>query len=313
MEGEPIDESLKDIASLLRRDFRDELIDNSFDVPIPKNRKVSQKNVGSEIRSLVSPRLSELTRTKETQEIFNKLILWMDDNPDVAEKIFGDLSENRHKLYDDAEVARNLRKVHELEQENHSLKSENEELKNELEKLKSQASDQASQVSNAQENEEASSEDKKEIDDDFLITYGVTTQEKLEEILSDPAISEKYSYSSASNYFSRLEYVLEIIARAKRNVRAYLESLDDYDCGNWHERGETYIVGVLKRGEPIKIIVRPSDNRKIIFYYPEEKQVLSGRNSELWVEDGEPHPRQITLGVILTIQGIDRIDLPESF
>jgi hypothetical protein len=146
-----------------------------------------------------------------------------------------------------------------------------------------------------------------------LVSYGVTTQEKLEEILSDPAISRKYCYSSASDYFSRLEYVLEIIARAKQNVRAYLESLDDYDCSNWHERGETYIMGVLKRGEPIKIIVRPSDNRKIIFYYPEEKQVLSGRNSELWVEDGKPLPRQITLGVVLTIQGIDRLDLPESF
>jgi len=313
MEGESIDESLKDIAAALRRDFRDELIDNSFNVPIPKNRKVFQKNVGSEIRDLVSPRLSELTRTRETQEIFNKLILWMDDNPDIAETIFGDLHENRHKLYDDAEVARNLRKVSELEQENHSLKSENEELKNEIDKLKSQVLNQADQLSNVQENEEVSLEDKKEIDDDFLVSYGVTTQEKLEEILSDPGISRKYFYSSASDYFSRLEYVLEIIARAKQNVRAYLESLDDYDCSNWRERGETYIEGVLKRGEPIKIIVRPSDNRKIIFYYPEEKQVLSGRNSELWVEDGETLPRQITLGVVLTIQGIDCIDLPESF
>ncbi|MFP4132572.1 MAG: sacsin N-terminal ATP-binding-like domain-containing protein [Halothece sp.] len=309
-EGEPVDESLKDIASSLRRDFRDDLIDNKFEVPIPKTRRIFQKDIGSEIRDLTSNRLQEVERSEETQEIFNKLILWMDDNPYVAQEIFGDLFENRHKLYDDDEVAENLRKVRVLEEENQSLKSENEELKNEIKQLKSQI---PKQVPDSQDTKEGLTEDKQEIDDDFLITYGVTTPEKLEKILSDPEISRRYSYSSASEYFSRLEYVLEIINRAKENVKKYLESLEDYDCSGWDERGETYIVGVLKRNEPIKIIVRPSDNRKVIFYYPEEKQVLSGINSELWVEDGRRTPRQITLGVVLEIQGIDQIDLPESF
>jgi len=273
-------------------------------------RNIFQKGIGSEIGELASDRLKEVDRSEETQEIFNKLILWMDDNQDVAKEIFGYLFENRHRLYDDKKVAENLRKVPVLEEENQSLKSENEELKNELEQLKVQI---AKQVSDSQDTKEGSTEDKQEIDDDFLITYGITTREKLEKILSDPEISRRYSYSSASDYFSRLEYVLEIINRAKENVKKYLESLEDYDCSGWDEQGETYIVGVLKRNEPIEIIVRPSDNRKVIFYYPGEKKVLSRRNSELWVEDGTRTPCQITLGFVLEIQGIDQIDLPKNF
>jgi regulator of replication initiation timing len=317
VEGEPIDEALKNIAALLRRDFRDDLVDNTFTVPIPKSRQILQKSVGSEIRNLVSPRLSELPRTKETQDIFNNLILWMDDNSEVAKEIFGDLYENRHKLYDDAEVAKNLRKVRELEEENQSLKSQNEELKSENEELKSEIEELrarlTTQEDNAHETEEEVPEQKQEIDDAFLITYGVTTRERLEQILSDPMICRRYSCSRVNDYFPRLKYVLEIIARAKQNVRAYLESLDDYDCTGWREIGETYIVGVRKWGNPIQLIVRPSDNKKIVFYYPEEKQVLSYSNSELWVEDNIKAPCQITLGFVLKFEGIDCIDLPINF
>ncbi len=311
VEGEIIDESLKDIAASLKKDFRDDLIDNAFDLPIPENRKILQKDVGSKIQDLVRPRLSELPRTDETQKIFDQLVLWMNDNPDIGEKIFGDLYENRHKLYDDVEVARNLRKVRELENENKSLRSQNELLQKENEELRSRLSGGA--ISRDEDAKESLTEQKQEIDDQFLITHGVTSREKLEEILADPEIARRYSYSNASDYFSKLEYVLEIISRAKRNVRAFLEASGDYDCNGWSERGETHIVGVKKWGNEIEIIVRPSDNRKIVFYYPEEKQVLSRRNSELWVEDNITDPRQFTLGDVLKIEAIDCIDLPSAF
>lgn len=309
-EEEVIDESLKNISASLRRDFRDELIDVRFDIRIPQSRRISQKNVGSEIRDLVTPLLSELPRSKPTQNIFDELVLWMDCNPEIAKDIFGDLYENRHKLYDDHEVAKNLREVCELKaknkilsQENQILKAENDELKNELEKLKEKITGEGSS---------SCAQNKKKIDDDFLLTFGVTTKKQLEEILCDPEISKKYVYSNQDDYdpYSRLLYVLEIIQRAKQNVRKYLESLENYDCSGWTEPGMTFISGVLKQGNPIQIIVRPSDNKKIIFYYPEEKQVLSLVGSELWVEDGESHPVQITLGMVLKFQGIDCLYLP---
>lgn len=311
-EGETIDESLKDISAYLRRDVRDELLDITFDVPIPQNRRVFQKDLGSEIRNLVTPLLSELPRKETTQDIFDELILWMDSHPDVAKDIFGDLFENRHKLYDDAEVAKNLRQVRELmlqvedlSQKNSSLQAENDELKAQVENLRAQISDK-------QSDEQITKTVKVEIDDAFLLTYGVTTEEQLKAILLDPAISQKYVYYEQGDYdpFSRLVYVLKIIERAKQNVRRYLESLDDYDCSNWHELGKTFVSGILKRGKPIEIIVRPSDSKKIIFYYPEEKKILSLMNSELWVEDGETLPQQITLGMVLQFQDINRIDLP---
>ena len=311
VEGEFIDDSLKDIAASLRGDFRDDLIDNAFNMPIPKSRQIFQKTVGSSIRDLVSPLLSDLSRTDETQKIFNQLVLWMDENPDIGEEVFGDLYENRHRLYNDAEVARNLRKVRELEDKYEALKSQYEQLQKEFEELKSRLS--AGTTSRDENSKESLAERKQEIDDDFLITHGVTSRKKLEEILADPEIARRYSYSDTSDYYSKLEHVLEIISRAKQNVRDFLETLDDYDCSGWRERGETYIVGVKKWGNPIKIIVRPSDSRKIIFYYPEEKQVLSGRNSELWIEDNITNPRQFTLGDVLKIEAIDRIDLPIDF
>ena len=316
VEGEEIDEALKNISFSLRRDFRDELIDVGFDINLPKNRRIFQKDIGREIKELVMPLLSELTRRKETQIIFDELILWMNDNPDVAKDIFEELFENRHKLYDDAEVAKNLRQVRELQvqvkdlsQENQSLQNENEELRSQLEKLKAQLPDEQY---NSQEISNYFPLIKKPINDEFLITYGITTVQQLERILLDPEIAQKYVDLSESDYdpLSRLQYVLEIINRAKQNVRRHLESLEDYDCSAWYEHGITYISGVLKQNTPIEIIVRPSDNKKIIFYYLEEKQVLSVMNSELWVENGQTLPHQVTLGMVLQIKNINQIDLP---
>ena len=168
-EAEAVDEILKDIAASLIRDFRDELIDNAFNMPIPGNRKRSQKDVANEINSLISDKLRDVPRPSETQIIFRELILWMSDNPDTAEAIFGDLYKNRHRLYDDIEVARNLRRVDELEEENEALRLEREALKSEIEELKSTLS--ANTLGSAEGNE-IPSEQKQEIDDDFLIAYG---------------------------------------------------------------------------------------------------------------------------------------------
>ena len=303
-EGEPIDESLKNIALQLRRDFRDELIDIAFKVKIPKNRHKFQKDIAIEIRSLVTPLLSEVSRKPQTQSIFNELIIWMDSNQDLAKELFEDLFENRHKLYDDAEVASNLRKVRDLEREiinlrqtNSNLKNENDQLKAEIEKLKENIdTSDRKDISLAM----------KEIDEDFLIAYGVTNIDQINSIISDPRISQKYILSfQAFDMVSKLQYVLEIIERAKINVRQYLESHAEYDCSGWYEVGTTHITGILKHHQKIDIIVRPSDNKKIVFYYPDETQTLSLSNSELWVEDGNSNPQQITLGVVLQIEGIE--------
>ena len=248
--------------------------------------------------------MSEVSRKLQTQSIFNDLILWMDSNQALAKELFEDLFENRHKFYDDAEVASNLRKVRDLENEvinlretNSNLKNENEQLKAELEKFKENTGvPDKKDISLA----------KKEIDEDFLITYGVTSIEQIESIINDPRISQQYTFSIQQyDIVSKLQYVLEIIERAKNNIREYLESLDEYDCSNWYETGITHITGILKHNQKIEIIVRPSDNKKVVFYYSDEIQTLSLSNSELWVEDGNGSPQQITLGIVLQIEEID--------
>ena len=314
-EGEYIDEILKNISADLGIDFRDELIDSKFKecVDIPPSRQILQKNIASEIRDSITPLLSELKRSERTQNVFNQLILWMDDNQETAKNIFLDLFENRHKLYDDKEVAENLRRVSELkEQVNNltdqvnnltdkyeSVKDENTRLKLKIEQLESISSFSLPRP-------------KQPVTDDILITYGVTTREQLENILMNQEFAAKYEIggNSGDYLFSRLKYVIEIIERAKKNVKNHLSRLEDYDCRGWYESGMTYISGVLKMGQPVEIIVRPSDNKKIVFYYPEEKDVLSLIDSELWTDNGRSSPCQITLGMVLKIKGIDEIYLP---
>jgi regulator of replication initiation timing len=308
VEGEYIDEILKDISANLGIDFRNELIDSKFAecVNIPPSRQILQKDIASEIRDSIIPLLSDLKRSQHTQEIFNQLILWMDDNQETAKSIFLDLFENRHKLYDDKEVADNLRRVGELEEQVNNLTDKNEFLKDENARLKLEIEQLQSM------NSSALSKQKQPVTDDVLITYGITTIEQLENIVSDPEFSRKYEIkgNDYDDFFSKLEYVTEIIKRAKKNVKDYLNRLEDYDCRNWYEPGMTYISGVLKMGKPVEIIVRPSDNKKIVFYYPEEKDVLSLIDSELWTDNGRSSPCQITLGMVLKIEGIDQISLP---
>ena len=151
-EKEPIDEELKDIAANLRRDFRDKLMDTRFDPVILGSHQISQRDVGSKIQNLARnllahQRESGSQRSQETQHIFDDLIVWMNDNEALAKDIFGDLFDNRHILYDDSEVAENLRRVGELKhkneeltQENQNLKTKNQKLQEEIEYFKKQGS-----------------------------------------------------------------------------------------------------------------------------------------------------------------------------
>ena len=310
-ESELIDELLKDIAAELRRDFRDELIDQRFSLNIPKSRSIDAKKIAQEISEAVYPRLSENPRAEATQRIFNKIILWMDENPELAIEIFPGLAENRHKLYDDREIAANLRKVSALEsevkqlsEENLSLKTENQTLEAKVKELEEQLRVSGQTVSIDKETPVT-----QEVNEDFLITYGITTQDQLDRLLQDSEFSGRYFVRSREYLISKFQYVQEIIQRAKKNIRQYLTEHKDYDCSEWQELSETVIGGVLKRGHKIRLVVRPSDNRKVVFYYSEDKDILELSDSELWVENGKSQPHRVTLGMVLKLKSIDILEL----
>jgi hypothetical protein len=133
-----IDETLKDILELLGYDIRKELIHNSIFLEFPKNAERKSEYVATEISRKITPRFSELPRNENTKEIFKKLYLWFNNNKEEAQRLFSDLYTNKHKLFDDEQLADMLKDKEDMTNEITQLKFENEQLKTrnrELEKL----------------------------------------------------------------------------------------------------------------------------------------------------------------------------------
>lgn len=104
-------ETLKDIINDLGNDFRNKLTDNTIDIELPTNNKCDLSSLANEITKLIKPLLQELERTDDTRKIFKQLYLWFIQNKKDAEKTFGSLYENKHKLLDDYEIIQNLEKA----------------------------------------------------------------------------------------------------------------------------------------------------------------------------------------------------------
>lgn len=145
-----------------------------------------------------------------------------------------------------------------------------------------------------------------DIDQNALISLGVTTMEELEEALKDKSIAELFNHTSTPNANLFL-YVQTLISRAKENVIKHLQTLSEYDCSEIEELATTVLGGIKKDGLLIHVVVRPSDNGEVIVYYSSEKDTLDYANAELWIENGIDKPRLLTLGKILKNTGINKI------
>lgn len=101
-----------------------------------------------------------------------------------------------------------------------------------------------------------------------------------------------------------------LINRATVNIEAYLKTLDDYSCEDIEKTAPTILGGIVKNGQEISIVARPSDDGMIVIgYYDSEIPVLELDGSELWYEDGKTEPKHLTLGKLLNNTKITRIPL----
>lgn len=147
---------------------------------------------------------------------------------------------------------------------------------------------------------------RQQINQETLISLGVTSVEELEEALKDKNIAERFLHTSTPSIEMFL-YVQGLISRAKTNVIEHLKTLAGYDCSEIEELATTVIGGIKKDGLMIHVVVRPSDNGEVIVYYSSEKDTLDYENAELWIDNGKDIPRHLTLGKILKKTGINRI------
>lgn len=286
-----IDATLKDISAELGYDFRDELLDVSIYLELPKNRTRNQTHVAEEIARLIAPKFAEFPRTDETKQIFKKLYLWINKNKEKAEKCFGELYKSKHRLYDDDEIAENIQKAEELSELMgefgvSSLSSLRQIL-------------QANRTHNFMEQ-------RQHITQETLASLGVTSIEELEEALKDKNITEKFIHRSTPSV-EMFQYAQGLISRAKTNVIEHLKTLPGYDCSEIEELATTVIGGIKKDRLMIHVVVRPSDNGEVIVYYSSEKDTLDYENAELWIDNGIDSPKHLTLGKILKNTGINRI------
>jgi hypothetical protein len=61
----------------------------------------------------------------------------------------------------------------------------------------------------------------------------------------------------------------------------------------------TVITGVFKDGQPINLVIRPSDGKKVHVYYGTEFKALLLENTEFWIDNGYDTPEILTIGKIL--------------
>jgi hypothetical protein len=292
LDGE-IDEDLKDISAELGYDFRDELLDVSIYLALSQNRTRSEVHIAEEIMHLITPKFGEFPRTTETRRIFKKLYVYFSRNKDKAAKLFGDLFVNKHKLYDDDEVAENIQKAEMLSELMDDFGIDNlTSLRQVLEANKTQNFiNQRGQISQ-----------------ETLVSLGVTSVEELEEALKDKDLAAHFIHTSTPTG-EMFRHVQGLIIRAKNNVIEYLKKHPHYDCTELEELATTVIGGIKKDGLMIHVVVRPSDNGEVIVYYNSEKDTLDYANAELWIDNGVDDPLHLTLGKILKKTGINRISV----
>lgn len=130
----------------------------------------------------------------------------------------------------------------------------------------------------------------------------------IETAIKERKISTEFYHMSMHDY-SRREYIEARIPKAVANVIEHLKQLPEYNCSNIDSIAKSVISGITKNGNEITVVARPSGNDKVLIFYASEFDVLEYVDAELWCEDGITPPKQITLGQLLKITGINRIPI----
>lgn len=289
-----IDETLKEIACFASYDIKAELLMKEVNLNLPENRWKTNKDIAPCIIQFVEHHRT--AKDLEVRSVFNKLLLWINDHPSKAEEIMPTLYKNKHYLYDDDDIANNLRQA--------------ETLTNIMDKydIKSSAQLEAIIQKNVCSLPGGSSPSKETVTQEILLQYGIDSEEALNKAFSDSDFANLFIRESKHD-LSTYEYVRRILGRAQKNILEYLEGQEEYDLSDKQKIADTIYV-VKKNGKQIYILARPSDGGEIRIYYRTEMDVLDySMDWELWVEDGKDVPQKITFGKVIKLTGLNRIPL----
>jgi len=303
-----IDEDLKDILEDLGGDYRIELLSTAISLDLDgKSRKL--KDIAQEITVIVDKILRDEGigyRSEKNKRIFAKLLLWFHENELLAEDLFTSLYEKRHRLRSDEEIIADIKFRQALTNnsngytEDDIIKLVNTPRKNLVIIPPGISKEQVEELLKKYQDQEISEQEPEDLNNpqELLISLGIYTAEELERAKQRFATTRLGRRLYLISSYLDFEYVQRIIERAKKNVKAYLSSKNNYNCENWYEENITLIGGVRKDDRPIKIVVRPSDGRQVIIYHDFEFNALENPNTELWVDNGRLQ-ELATLGKVL--------------
>jgi hypothetical protein len=256
--------------------------------------------------------------SKEEEVTFNSLFSLLKDCPEKPnlQKQFKELISNLYWFYNDDTISENMHKVEKYE---HMLS-------------KYGISDMHALEGILQQVDNNSSSNDYNISKDQLSQYGIKSEQDLFRLLTIIAnenggsiaidelsglsideVSNNFIHNSIRKKYS-FDYYQQIMERAIKNVFEYLKKTQKYEIPDsiedWKETSYSPTVFLAKKdGLEIRIVVRPSDNDKIIFYYEQEVAAVDDTAYELWTDNGQDNTRMITLGDIIKTTGISVIPL----
>lgn len=288
-----MDNTLKELAVSAGYDIKAELLIRDIYLELPESRQKKDSDVSQVIVQYVNK--YRTSKEDEVRKNFKKLLIWICDHEEKAKNIFPDLYRNKHYLYDDEEIAANIKQA--------------ETLNNIMEKFDISSPEKLEEIiRKSQASKSVDADERIEITEAILLQYGIDSEEALEAAFTNIDFADQFIRTSKHNKES-YEYVKSIIERSKNNILSYLEKREEYDLSDIQPIANTIFV-IKKEEKEIYLLARPSDGGEVRIYYDTEKDILDyTMDWELWVEDGKGEPQKITFGKMIKLTGLNRIPL----
>lgn len=304
-----IDEELKDILESLDYNLRNELLDVSIYLELPKSRERTEEYVADEITRLVTPLFSELPRSEQTKMIFKSIYLWFNKYKEKAESLFQMLYSNKHKLYDDDEIAANMLKAEKFD---NILKEFNIETE---EELKSRLNQGSFSFDTFFGEELISKEDEESIYKKALLFI----LEKLKEVninsidefihlidnIKEGNILIRHNPTGSISLpdtwtpEEKKSYAVKITLEAISATLPYLKNLG-YEILNFADTEAPTIYRVKFEEREFKVVIRPSHSSRYTLS-SDEREALSSNDTELWISNGRDVSKETLINFVKRI------------
>lgn len=288
-----MDETLKELAASAGYDIKADLLIRDIYLELPESRQKNDIDVSQNIVQYVNR--NRTSKDEEVRKYFKKLLIWICDHEEKSKDIFPDLYKNKHYLYDDEEIAKNIKQA--------------ETLNYIMEKFDISSPEKLEEIIRKNQVERVEEKDERiEVTEEVLLQLGIDSEEALEEAFTQMDFASRFIRKSKHDV-DTYEYVKSILERSKNNILSYLDKREEYDITDMQTIAKTIFV-IKKAGKEIYLLARPSDGGEVRIYYKTEMDLLDfTMDWELWVEDGWNEPQKITFGKMIKLTGLNRIPL----